>query len=146
MSLVHHVEMHALRTNNAGGRATTRSRISNWSRMLPGVDGRSYTARRFRDISANYEAEFGGNISELERDLIREAAGLTPRAEQLQGAIVRGEPISNDELVRISSTAKRLLETIRGKAGQRKPARPTFSEYVASVASEAANAPETEAG
>jgi hypothetical protein len=85
--------------------------------MLPGVDGRSSAARRFRDICANYEAQFGGNISELfERDLIRQAAGLTLRAEQLQGAIVRGEPVSNDKLVRISSTAKRLLETIRAKA------------------------------
>jgi hypothetical protein len=70
-------------------------------------------------------------MSELERDLIRQAAGLTLRAEQLQGAIVRGEPISNDELVRISSIAKRLLETIRAKADKRKPAGPTLANYVA---------------
>jgi len=125
--------------NNAGGRATTRSRISNRSRMLPGVDGRSSTARRFRD-------EFGGNISELERDLIHQAAGLTLRAEQLQGAIVRGEPISNDELVRISSTAKRLLETIRAKADKRKPAGPTLQEYLAQRAQKAADTSESEAG
>jgi hypothetical protein len=128
---VHHADMHALRTNNAGGRATTRSKISNRSRMLPGVDGRSSAARRFRDICANYEAQFGGNISELERDLIRQAAGLTLRAEQLQGAIVRGEPVSNDELVRISSTAKRLLETIRAKADKRKPTGPDRLRFAA---------------
>ena len=46
MSLVHHVEMHALRTNNAGGRATTRSRISNRWRMFPGVDGSDADNRR----------------------------------------------------------------------------------------------------
>jgi hypothetical protein len=102
--------MQCVRPNFSASRATTRSRISNRSRMLPGVDGRSSAARRFRDICANYEAEAGGNVTEVERDLIRQAAGLTLRAEQLQGAIVRGEPISNDELVRISSTAKRLLE------------------------------------
>jgi hypothetical protein len=34
----------------------------------------------------------------------------------LQAAIVRGENVSNDEIVRIASTAKRLLETIRSKA------------------------------
>lgn len=89
--------------------------------------------RRFRD-------EFGGNISELERDLIRQAAGLTLRAEQLQGTIVRGEPISNDELVRISSTAKRLPETIRAKADKRKPAGPTLQEYLAQRAQKAAEA------
>jgi len=63
--------MQCVRPNFSASRATTRSRISNRSRMLPGVDGRSSTARRFRDICANYEAEFGGNISELERDLNR---------------------------------------------------------------------------
>jgi hypothetical protein len=124
--------MQCVRPNFSASRATTRSRISNRSRMLPGVDGRSSAARRFRDICANYEAEAGGNVTEVERDLIRQAAGLTLRAEQLQGAIVRGEPISNDELVRISSTAKRLLETIRGKADKRKPAGPSLREYIAS--------------
>jgi hypothetical protein len=113
--------------------------------MLPGVDGRSSAARRFRDICRNYELEAGGNISELERDLIRQAAGLTLRAEQLQGAIVRGEPISNDELVRISSTAKRLLETIRGKAAKNKPG-PTLADYLARKAAEkAASAPDGDA-
>ena len=40
--------------------------------MLPGVDGRNATARRFRDICAAYEAEAGGNVTEVERDLSRE--------------------------------------------------------------------------
>ena len=57
------------------------SKISNRSRLLPGVDGRSATARRFRYICAAYEAEAGGNVTEVERDLIRQAAGLTLRAE-----------------------------------------------------------------
>ena len=114
--------MQCVRPNFSAGRATTRSRISNRSRILPGVDGRSSNARRFRDICAAYEAEAGGNITEVERDLIRQAAGLTLRAEQLQGMIVRGEAVENDELIRLSSTAKRLLEAIRAKAAKKKPA------------------------
>jgi len=137
--------MQALQPRIAPKSNTTRSRVSNRSRILPGVDGRSATARRFRDICRSYELEAGGDVSELERDMIRQAAGLVVRGEQMQAALIRGEPVNNDELVRISSTAKRLLETIHAKAEKRKPARPTFSELVASVAS-AATGPETEAG
>ena len=63
---------------------TTRSRVSNRSRILPGVDGRSATARRFRDICRSYEIDFGGNVTEVERDLIRQAAALVVRSEQMQ--------------------------------------------------------------
>jgi hypothetical protein len=94
-------------------------------------------ARRYRDICRAYEAEVGGDVGEVERDLIRQVAGLTLRAEQLQAAIVRGEPVSDDELVRISSTANRLLETIRSKVNKRKPDGPTLHELLATVASEA---------
>jgi hypothetical protein len=110
-----------------------RSAVTNGTHMLVGIDGRSPNARRFRDICANYEAEAGGSITEVERDLIRQAAGLTLRAEQMQAAIVRGEPVSNDELVRISSTARRLLESIRSKADKRKPAGPDLASYLAAT-------------
>jgi hypothetical protein len=124
----------------AQARLTTRSAISNRSRLLPGVDGRSAAARRFRDICSAYEAEAGGNPTEVERDLIRQAAGLTLRAEHLQAALVRGEDISNDELVRISSTAKRLLEAIRSKADKRKPPAPTILDLAAELAAEVPDA------
>ena len=113
--------MQALQPRIKPTSATARSRVSNRSRILPGVDGRSATARRFRDICRSYELEAGGDVSEVERDLIRQAAGLVVRGEQMQAALIRGEPVNNDELVRISSTAKRLLETIRAKADKRKP-------------------------
>jgi hypothetical protein len=37
----------------------------------------------------------------------------------MQAAIVRGEPVDNDQLIRLSSTARRVLETISAKAAQR---------------------------
>jgi hypothetical protein len=112
--------MHAPRSNIAGVSATNRSAVSNRTRLLDGVDGRSASARRFRDICRSYELEAGGDISEVERDLIRQAAGLTLRAEQLQAAIVNGEMVDSDQLIRISSTAKRILEAISAKAAKRK--------------------------
>lgn len=132
--------MQALQRHNATISRTNRSAVSNRSRILDGVDGRSAAARRFRDICRGYEAEAGGSVTEVERDLIRQAAGLTLRAEQLQAAIVRGEPVNNDELIRLSSTAKRLLEAIRAKAAKRKPAAPTLQEHLAKRAAERAGA------
>jgi hypothetical protein len=116
--------MQALQPRIKPTSGTARSRVSNRSRILPGVDGRSATARRFRDICRSYELEAGDNVTEVERDPIRQAAGLVVRGEQMQAALIRGEPVNNDELVRISSTAKRLLETIRAKADKRKPSGP----------------------
>jgi hypothetical protein len=122
---------------------TNRSAISNRSRLLDSVDGRSATARRFRDICRAYEIELGGPVSELERDLIRQAAGLTLRSEQMQARIVRGEIVDNDLLIRLSSTARRVLETISAKAAQRKsiPA-VTLADHIERRTRERALAPE----
>jgi len=133
--------MQALQPRIKPASATVRSRVSNRSRILPGVDSRSATARRFRDICRSYEFEAGGDVSEVERDLIRQAAGLVVRGEQMQAALIRGEAV--DELVRISSTAKRLLETIRVKADMRKPSgSDLLQQYLADKAAQAAAAPE----
>jgi hypothetical protein len=45
----------------------------------------------FREIVAAYEAEGGGKVSDLERDIIRQAAALTYRGEELIVAILRGD-------------------------------------------------------
>ena len=49
--------MQALRSNIATARATTRSEVSNGTRLLQNVDGRSSSARRFRDLVRAYEGE-----------------------------------------------------------------------------------------
>jgi hypothetical protein len=69
---------------------TNRSAVTNGSKLLVGIDGRSPAARRFRDLIQLYETEVGGVLTEVERGLIRQAAALTIRAEQLQAAIVEG--------------------------------------------------------
>jgi hypothetical protein len=63
------------------------------------ADGRTLASRRFRSLCDAFAAEFGGQLTEVDRGLIAQAAGLTLRAEQLQTAIVRGQDVSNDELV-----------------------------------------------
>src|ERR1700687_674652 len=89
--------------------ATTRSAVSNRSRLLQNVDGRSASARRFRDLVAAFEAEVGGTLSELERGLVRQAAILSLKTEQMQECIVRGEVADCDTLIRLSGEARRIL-------------------------------------
>ncbi|MGO9701242.1 MAG: hypothetical protein ACLPX7_18480 [Xanthobacteraceae bacterium] len=113
-----------------------RSQITNGSRLLDGVDGRRSSARRFRDLIADLARdEFGGSegLSIAELGLLRQAAALTLQAEQLQAAVVRGETVNADELVRVSSESRRVLAAMRQskRAVQRKPAVETLSEYLA---------------
>lgn len=106
--------------------------------MLVNVDGRSASARRFRDLVHSFEADIGGNLSEAERGLIRQAAALQLRAEQMQSALVRGEPVNDDDLVRVAGAAKRLLGTLRTKAEKKQPPAPNLTDLLHRKASEKA--------
>lgn len=108
---------------------TARSAVSNGSRILDGVDGRSAGARRFKDLIENFSRDLGGlnRLSESEQSLIRQAASLTMRAEQLQAAIVKGEPVDPDELIRLSNTARRCLEGIQ----KREQPKPSLADHLA---------------
>jgi hypothetical protein len=104
--------------------------------MLEGVDGRSASARRFRDICRSYELEAGGVVTGVERDMIRQAAALTLRAEQLQADIVNGRPVDVDRLTRISGATKRILGAIHVKSTKRKDGEPVadLAAYLANKA------------
>jgi hypothetical protein len=49
-------------------------------------DQRRRPARRFREICDAYAREAGGEITDLERDIIKQAAALTYRGEELLGS------------------------------------------------------------
>src|SRR3954452_9035868 len=111
--------------------ATTRSKVSNGTRLLQNVDGRSSSARRFRDLVRAYEAEVGGNLTEVERGLVRQAAALSFKAETLQCDLVNGNPVDGDQLIRLTVTAKRILSALGEKATKRQPPAPTLQDHIA---------------
>jgi hypothetical protein len=82
-------------------------------------DGRTVAAKRFRYLVEEYARDLGGVLSEAERSLIRQAAGLQMEAERLQEAIARGEVVDPDQMIRISGTSKRLLQIIASRTGKR---------------------------
>jgi hypothetical protein len=79
------------------------------------VDGRTRNARRYHELLAAFLAELGGEgqVTEAERALCAQAAGLTVRAEQLQAAIVRGEAVDDDALTRLANVTTRTLLALR---------------------------------
>jgi hypothetical protein len=45
------------------GAQVTRTRITNGKELLPGIDGRSLWARRFRDVLALHLSDLGGQFA-----------------------------------------------------------------------------------
>ena len=102
-------------------KAEGRSRITNGSDLLPGIDGRSNWARRFRDLLVIHTNDLGGidECSEAERSIIRRAAALTCELENMEIrfalAFEQGEPVKPETLdlyARTASHLRRLFETL----------------------------------
>ena len=94
-----------------------RSRITNGSALLPGVDGRSPWVRRCKDVISAHLTDLGGegNTSAAERSLIRRAAVLTTELERLEVRFALAGEASADEIdlyARVSGNLRRLLEAV----------------------------------
>ena len=75
-----------------------------------------------------YEAEFVVT-TELDRGLIRQAALLTLKSEQLQAAVVRGEAVDAEVLTNMSGQIRRLLGDVRRKASEGQTAQPSLHDH-----------------
>lgn len=72
-------------------RSPQRSALSNGKKLLPLTDGRSATARRFKDLYQDICQDLGGadHLSEGQRQLARRAAMLSAESERLEALSVR---------------------------------------------------------
>jgi hypothetical protein len=124
-------------------RTNGRDRVTN-GRLLPGsVDLRSSSGRRFAHLVRSYTAELGGEPSESQQSLVRQAASIQIRIEQLQADIVGGHRnVDSDEIIRLSSEHRRLVTGLQRHAEQNKPAGPSLQDYLmARAASKAEEEP-----
>ena len=117
-------------------KSSGKSRISNGTGLLPGVDGRSTWARRLRDLIALHTADLGGEeaVSAAEASIIRRAATLTVELERLElvFASTDARPEDLDLYQRMSNTLRRHLETTGLKRVPR-DVTPSVTEYIDSV-------------
>jgi hypothetical protein len=108
-----------------------RSRVANGSKLLPLTDGRSATARRFKDLIDDISGDLGGAdyLSEGQRQLIRRAAMLSAESERLETMWARGEAQFDIGAYAVLSNAlRRVLETIGLKRVAREAA--TLADYL----------------
>jgi hypothetical protein len=91
-------------------KAEARSRVSNGEDILPGVDGRSTIARRYRDISCAMLADMGGAemCSESRLQLVRRFSAAAVLAEQMEATLANGGEIDIAEHCQLASTMVRL--------------------------------------
>lgn len=110
-----------------------RSALTNGSRLLEGVDGRSAWARRLRDLIELHGTDLGGldELSEAQRALIRRASALTVELEHLEMQFATRDATADelDLYSRLSNTLRRLHETL-GLERRPKDVKPTLSEYL----------------
>jgi hypothetical protein len=122
-----------------GNPSKTPSRVSNGSSMLPGIDGRSAAARRYRDLAMSFAGELGGEaaMTEPEKALVRLAAALTVQGETMQAAIIRGDTVDDEQVVRTANALTRALTQLRRKSRSPKTAAPSLQDYLAKRDAEA---------
>ncbi|MCQ0986491.1 hypothetical protein [Jiella marina] len=116
-------------------KAAFRSRITNGSAVLPGVDGRSLWVRRLRDVIAAHVSDLGGPdaISEAEHSIIRRVATMTVELERMEAKFAtKGEACAKDlDLYqRTAGNLRRLLEAI-GMERRSKDVTPSLQTYMA---------------
>ena len=98
---------------------------------LPRIDLRTVSAMRYWALLDSYGGELGERLSEPEKALVQQIAAMQIRIEQLQAAIVEGRDVDADQIIRLSSEHRRLLNTLRAKAGQRQPDGPSVEDLFA---------------
>jgi hypothetical protein len=116
-------------------RSPQRSRVGNGAKLLPATDGRSMTARRFKDLVYDIAGDLGGkdNLSTGEMQLIRRAAMLSAECERQEALAVREDvEFDCDGYVVKTNALRRVLETIGIKRAPRDvtPSLSGYTEYI----------------
>lgn len=93
---------------------TTRSKVTNGSRLFLSADGRSSEARRLRDLVDDLAAPLGGmaKLDEAMAQRVRTCAVISVQLELMSAAVARGELIDATSLAALSSQQQRLLKSI----------------------------------
>jgi hypothetical protein len=105
---------------------SNRAKKTNQPFSLPGVDMRSSLGRRYADIVRALRAEFG----DQQPGPIAELAVTRLALERLQTAIVKGETVDANALVRLSNLSVRQESRLRVATSTRKDRRLNVDEYL----------------
>ena len=121
----------------AGRQRAHRSAVSNGTRLfcVDGLDGRSQTARRFRDLVEAIGNDLGGvdHLSEGQKQLIRRAATLSIMAEAMEADAVRNLAFDGEAYGVLCDRLGRCLQRL-GLERKARDVTPTLQSYLAAKA------------
>lgn len=106
----------------SGGKHTARSAITNGSVLFDGVDGRSTSARRYRDVLDGLVAQFDCT-SESDLALARRAAGLSIVLEEGEARIARSQPVDGSAHATLINAQRRILADLAASLRARRRGR-----------------------
>lgn len=119
------------RASLAQAQPNNRSRVTNGNDILPGVDGRSLIARRYRDIVAAIATDQGGadRLSEARLQLVRRFSAAAVLAEEMEAKLANGEQIDISQHALLCSSLVRLAQRI-GIDRRARNITPSLSDYL----------------
>jgi hypothetical protein len=109
-----------------------RSRAGNGAKLLPLTDGRSATARRFKDLVYDISGDLGGmsQLTTAEVQLVRRASMLSAECERHEALAAQGDKeFDVQTYVVMTNSLKRVLEVIGVKRRSR-DVTPDLSTYL----------------
>jgi hypothetical protein len=111
---------------------TARSRISNGSAILDGIDGRSREARRFRDVLGEIVSDLGGHdmLSEGQRQLARRCAMLAVECEKIEALGVAGQTIDLEQYGQLTDRIGRCFQRLGLERRAKDVGTPSLSDLV----------------
>ena len=120
-----------------GTKPQGKSRVGNGRDLLPGVDGRSATMRRYKEILLALKSDMGGDPSEAKLIIARRASTLACWCEDAEAAMARGEEMDIAEFTTACNALRRLLTDI-GLERKARDITPSLDKYLADTYSGAA--------
>ncbi|QKK02743.1 MAG: hypothetical protein HND55_08840 [Pseudomonadota bacterium] len=96
---------------------------------LPGVDGRTWAARRYREIVEHISADTGGDMPTAKAAIVCRAAALATWCEQAEAEFVRTGELDTATFTTATNTLRRLLLDI-GLERVARDVTPTLAEYI----------------
>ena len=132
--------MPATRPALAKPKAMAGTRQGNGCLLLEGVDGRSWGARRFRELVADLAEHLGGGaITAPQEAIVRRAAQLMVWSEEREAAFARGEDFDVTTYATVANSLRRLLTDL-GLERKVRDVTPDLRDYLATRAATAEDA------
>jgi len=100
------------------------------------IDGRTITARRIRELTAQYLTALG-DVSPDQRERCERAAQLVALAEDVRRKALAGRSVSLEDVIRVENAADRARRAIGLPDGNAEPEPVTIADYLRERAAKA---------